>query len=123
LKLGIIVGLLILLVAVEHIYILIIEMFFSESKVAQRSFGLEKEFLKDERIKIMMANQGLYNGFLAMGLIWSIFETGVFQIQLAIFFLSCVVCAAIYGAVTVSYRILLMQGVPAILALLAIFTI
>ena len=72
---GIIAGLLILLVAVEHIYILIIEMFFSESKVAQRSFGLEKEFLKDERVKIMMANQGLYNGFLAMGLIWSIFET------------------------------------------------
>ena len=120
---GIIAGLLILLVAVEHIYILIIEMFFSESKVAQRSFGLEKEFLKDERVKIMMANQGLYNGFLAMGLIWSIFETGVFQIQLAIFFLSCFVCAAIYGAVTVSYRILLMQGIPAILALLAIFAI
>ena len=118
---GIIAGLLILLVAVEHIYILIMEMFFSESKVAQRSFGLEKEFLKDERVKIMMANQGLYNGFLATGLIWSIFETGVFQ--LAIFFLSCVVCAAIYGAVTVSYRILLMQGVPAILALLAIFAI
>ena len=108
---GIIAGLLILLVAVEHIYILIIEMFFSESKVAQRSFGLEKEFLKDERVKIMM------------GLIWSIFETGAFQVQLAIFFLSCVVCAAIYGAVTVSYRILLMQGVPAILALLAIFAI
>ena len=120
---GIIAGLLILLVAVEHIYILIIEMFFSESKVAQRSFGLEKEFLKDERVKIMMANQGLYNGFLAMGLIWSIFETGAFQVQLAIFFLSCVVCAAIYGAVTVSYRILLMQGVPEILALLAIFAI
>ena len=120
---GIIAGLLILLVAVEHIYILIIEMFFSESKVAQRSFGLEKEFLKDERVKIMMANQGLYNGFLAMGLIWSIFEAGVFQVQLAIFFLSCVVCAALYGAVTVSYRILLMQGVPAILALLAIFAI
>ena len=120
---GIIAGLLILLVAVEHIYILIIEMFFSESKAAQRSFGLEKEFLKDERVKIMMANQGLYNGFLSTGLIWSIFETGVFQVQLAIFFLSCVVCAAIYGAVTVSYRILLMQGVPAILALLAIFAI
>ena len=118
---GIIAGLLILLVAVEHIYILIIEMFFSESKVAQRSFGLEKEFLKDERVKILMANQGLYNGFLAMGLIWSIFESGVFQIQLAIFFLTCVICAAIYGALTVSYRILFMQGIPAILALMVIF--
>ena len=118
---GIIAGLLILLVAMEHIYILIMEMFFSESKAAQRSFGLEKEFLKDERVKIMMANQGLYNGFLAMGLIWSIFESGVFQIQLAIFFLTCVICAAIYGALTVSYRILFMQGIPAILALMVIF--
>ncbi len=118
---GIIAGLLILVVAVEHIYILIMEMFFSESKVAQRSFGLEKEFLKDERVKILMANQGLYNGFLAMGLIWSIFESGVFQIQLAIFFLTCVICAAIYGALTVSYRILFMQGIPAILALMVIF--
>ena len=94
---GIIAGLLILLVAVEHIYILIIEMFFSESKVAQRSFGLEKEFLKDERVKIMMANQGLYNGFLAMGLIWSIFETGAFQVQLAIFFsVMCCMCGNIW---------------------------
>ena len=118
---GIIAGMLILLVAVEHIYILIMEMFFNESKVAQRSFGLTKEFLKDERVKIMMANQGLYNGFLAMGLIWSIFESGVFQIQLAIFFLTCVICAAMYGALTVSYRILFMQGIPAILALMVIF--
>ena len=118
---GIIAGMLILLVAIEHIYILIIEMFFNESEVAQKSFGLEKEFLQDERVKIMMANQGLYNGFLAMGLIWSIFESGVFQIQLAIFFLTCVICAAIYGALTVSYRILFMQGIPAILALMVIF--
>ena len=118
---GIIAGLLVLLIAVEHIYILIIEMFFNESEVAQKSFGLEKEFLKDERVKILMANQGLYNGFLAMGLIWSIFESGVFQIQLAIFFLTCVICAAIYGALTVSYRILFMQGIPAILALMVIF--
>ena len=118
---GIIAGMLILLVAVEHIYILIIEMFFNESEVAQKSFGLEKEFLQDERVKILMANQGLYNGFLAMGLIWSIFESGVFQIQLAIFFLTCVICAAIYGALTVSYRILFMQGILAILALMVIF--
>ena len=111
---GIIAGLLVLLIAVEHIYILIIEMFFNESEVAQKSFGLEKEFLQNERVKILMANQGLYNGFLA---------TGVFQIQLAIFFLVCVICAAIYGALTVSYRILIIQGFPAILALMAMFII
>ena len=54
---GIIAGMLILLVAIEHIYILIMEMFFSESKVAQRSFGLEKEFLKDERVKMLLSRR------------------------------------------------------------------
>ena len=107
---------LIIFVAIQHYCILILEMFFNESKSVQRSFGLELEFLKDERVKKMMSNQGLYNGFLASGLMWSLTETGEFQFQIAIFFLICIVCAAIYGSATVSKKIFLLQGIPALLA-------
>ena len=108
---------LIIFVAIQHYCILILEMFFNESKSVQRSFGLELEFLKDERVKKMMSNQGLYNGFLASGLMWSLTETGEFQFQIAIFFLICIVCAAIYGSATVSKKIFLLQGIPALLAI------
>ena len=107
---------LILFVAMEHYYILILEMYLNESKSIQKNFGLELDFLKDERVKKMLANQGLYNGFLASGLIWSLTETGEFQIQIAVFFLICIICAAIYGSVTVSKKIFLLQGMPALMA-------
>ena len=111
---------LIIFVAIQHYCILILEMFFNESKSVQRSFGLELEFLKDERVKKMMSNQGLYNGFLASGLMWSLTETGEFQFQIAIFFLICIVCAAIYGSATVSKKIFLLQGIPALLAIISL---
>ena len=111
---------LIIFVAIQHYCILILEMFFNESKSVQRIFGLELEFLKDERVKKMMSNQGLYNGFLASGLMWSLTETGEFQFQIAIFFLICIVCAAIYGSATVSKKIFLMQGMPALLAIMSL---
>lgn len=107
---------LILFVAMEHYYILILEMYLNESKSIQKNFGLELDFLKDERVKKMLANQGLYNGFLASGLMWSLIESGEFQFQIAIFFLICIICAAIYGSVTVSKKIFLLQGVPALIA-------
>ena len=107
---------LILFVAMEHYYILILEMYLNESKSIQKNFGLELGFLKDERVKKMLANQGLYNGFLASGLMWSLTESGEFQFQIAIFFLICIICAAIYGSVTVSKKIFLLQGVPALIA-------
>jgi len=78
------------------------------------------EFLKDERVKKMMSNQGLYNGFLASGLMWSLTESGEFQFQIAIFFLICIICAAIYGSVTVSKKIFLLQGIPALLAIMSL---
>ena len=108
---------LIIFVAIQHYCILILEMFFNESRSVQKSFGLDLEFLKDERVKKMMSNQGLYNGFLASGLMWSLTETGEFQFQIAIFFLICIVCAAIYGSATVSKKIFLLQGIPALLAI------
>ena len=108
---------LIIFVAIQHSCILILEMYFNESGAVQKNFGLELEFLKDERVKKMMSNQGLYNGFLASGLMWSLTETGEFQFQIAIFFLICIVCAAIYGSATVSKKIFLLQGIPALLAI------
>ena len=111
---------LILFVAIEHYCILILEMFFNESGAVQKNFGLELEFLKDERVKKIMSNQGLYNGFLASGLMWSLTETGEFQFQIAIFFLICIVCAAIYGSATVSKKIFLLQGIPALLAIISL---
>ena len=111
---------LIVFVAIQHYCILILEMFFNESEAVQKNFGLELEFLKDERVKKMMSNQGLYNGFLASGLMWSLTETGEFQFQIAIFFLICIVCAAIYGSATVSKKIFLLQGIPALLAIISL---
>ena len=111
---------LILFVAIEHYCILILEMYFNESETIQRNFGLDSKFLKDERVKKMMANQGLYNSFLASGLIWSLIETGEFQIQIAVFFLICIICAAVYGSVTVSKKIFLLQGLPALMAIIAV---
>ena len=111
---------LIVFVAIQHYCILILEMFFNESEAVQKNFGLELEFLKDERVKKIMSNQGLYNGFLASGLMWSLTETGEFQVQIAIFFLICIDCAAIYGSATVSKKIFLLQGIPALLAIISL---
>ena len=111
---------LIIFVAIQHYCILILEMFFNESGAVQKNFGLELEFLKDERVKKIMSNQGLYNGFLASGLMWSLTETGEFQIQIAVFFLICIICAAVYGSVTVSKKIFLLQGLPALMAIIAV---
>ena len=111
---------LILFVALEHYYILILEMYLNESETVQRNFGLEIDFLKDERVKKMMANQGLYNGFLATGLVWGLIESGEFQFQIAVFFLICIICGAIYGSVTVSKKIFLVQGLPALMAIIAV---
>ena len=108
---------LIIFVAIQHYCILILEMFFNESEAVQKNFGLELEFLKDERVKKIMSNQGLYNGFLATGLVWGLIESGEFQFQIAVFFLICIVCAAIYGSATVSKKIFLLQGIPALLAI------
>ncbi len=75
-----------------------------------------------EKTKVMAANQGLYNGFLAFGLIWSLCITdAIWSKNVAVFFLSCVLVAGIYGAATVSKRILYVQSIPAVLGLLSLF--
>ncbi|MVN92472.1 DUF1304 domain-containing protein [Mucilaginibacter aquatilis] len=105
------------LVAIEHLYILWIEMFAWTTKGKATFTSLPSHLF--EQTKVLAANQGLYNGFLAAGLIWSLLiEDEQWAFNVAVFFLSCVMVAAIYGAFTASKSILLKQGLPAILALL-----
>jgi putative membrane protein len=109
--------LLILFVAIEHSYILYLEMFAWTSKGPKTFRGLPKDMF--EKTKGMAANQGLYNGFLAAGLIWSLtISEAKWQQNIAVFFLSCVIIAGIYGAYSVQKTIFYVQAVPALLALL-----
>lgn len=107
---------LIALVAIEHLYILWIEMF-AWTTAGRKTF---KNFPSDlfEPTKTMAANQGLYNGFLAAGLIWSLFISDpIWSKNVAYFFLCCVIVAGIYGGGTVHKSIFIKQALPAILAL------
>jgi putative membrane protein len=111
--------LLIAFVALEHLYILWLEMF-AWTTAGRRTF---KSMSADmfEKTKSMAANQGLYNGFLAAGLIWSlIIQDEAWSKNVAIFFLGCVLIAGIYGAVSVQKSIFYVQGIPAILSLAAV---
>ena len=104
-------NLLVLLIAVLHVYILVLEMFWWQTPRAQRAFGTTPEFAK--ATAVLAANQGLYNGFLAAGLLWGLLSGG-FAIK--VFFLLCVLIAGVYGGLTASRRILYIQALPAILA-------
>lgn len=107
------------IVAFEHIYILYLEMFAWTTPRVQRIFGTTPTFAADS--KALAANQGLYNGFLAAGLLWGLLHpqpsTGI-QIQL--FFLICVLVAAVYGGLTAKRSILFVQGGPALIAFLSV---
>lgn len=107
------------LVAVLHVYILVLEMFLWTSPRGQKAFGLTPEFA--QQTKVLAANQGLYNGFLAAGLFWGLW-LGASGHPVQVFFLLCVLVAGLYGAATASRRILFVQAVPAAvgLALLAL---
>ncbi|HMO39581.1 MAG TPA: DUF1304 domain-containing protein [Saprospiraceae bacterium] len=104
-------------VALEHLYILWLEMFAWET-AGRRVFrgALAKDLFTPT--KILAANQGLYNGFLAAGLIWTFFITdATWSARVALFFLGCVAVAGIYGAWTVDKKIFFIQGAPALLAI------
>jgi len=103
------------LVAVEHIGIMILEMFFWNHPLGQRIFGMTS--MVAESSAVLAANQGLYNGFLAAGLFWGLFS-GKRSIKL--FFLGCIVIAGIFGGLTARTSILLSQALPAFLAFLLI---
>lgn len=117
---NLIIKLLIILVALEHLYILWLEMF-AWTSAGRRTFkSMPAELF--EKTKSMAANQGLYNGFLAAGLIWSIIiKDPEWSHKVAVFFLSCITIAGIYGAISVQRSIFYIQGLPAMLALTAIY--
>ena len=106
-------------IAILHFYILWLEMF----AWTTRGRKVFKTIPSDqfEKTKVMAANQGLYNGFLAAGLIWSLqISNIIWSKYIALFFLSCILIAGIYGAVTVSKRIFYVQAIPAILGILSL---
>jgi putative membrane protein len=110
---------LVALVALLHIYILVLEMFLWTAPQGRKAFGSTPEFA--QQTKVLAANQGLYNGFLAAGLIWSLLHpVPEFAWQIAMFFLACVAVAGIYGAATASRKIVFIQTVPAVIAMLAV---
>jgi putative membrane protein len=107
------------IVALEHLYILIMEMFLWTSPNVRKRYGTTESFAKET--KALAANQGLYNGFLAAGLIWGLLHPDAsagYQIQT--FFLVCVLVAAIFGSFTAKRSIIVVQGVPAAAALIAV---
>lgn len=108
---------LIALVAIEHLYILYIEMFAWETKGKATFRSLPAELFKPT--KGLAANQGLYNGFLSAGLLWSLcIENQEWSFNIAVFFLGCVIVAGVFGAITASKSIFFKQGLPALIALL-----
>ena len=106
------------LVAALHVYFLVLEMFLWDTPYGRRTFGLTPEF--SAASKTLAANQGLYNGFLAAGLVWGLC-LGPAGGAVKLFFLACVIVAGVYGAITVNRKILFVQAVPAIAALLALY--
>ena len=109
---------LVLIVAAIHVYIVILEMFLWRTPRGMRSFGTDQAFA--DRSAPLAANQGLYNGFLVAGLLWGVLAADPVGFQVRVFFLACVTVAGVYGAATVNRRILVVQAVPAALALVAV---
>lgn len=108
---------LICLIAFFHVYVLWLEMFAWTTRGKKVFRNIPDELF--EKTKVMAANQGLYNGFLAAGLVWSLLISDPsWQTKISGFFLSCVAIAGLYGAFSVSKKILFVQGIPAIITLI-----
>jgi len=111
---------LVALVAALHVYFLVLEMFLWTRPLGLKTFGNSLEKANDSAV--LAANQGLYNGFLAAGLVWGLVASvPAFAFEIKVFFLLCVIVAGVYGAVTVSRRILLVQAAPAAIALILLW--
>lgn len=112
---SIVAAVLVVFVALSHVGFLVLEMFYWDHPVGRKVFRMTPE--QSAMSKVLAANQGLYNGFLAAGLFWGQFSS---QPQVTLFFLGCVVVAGIYGALTVKKTIFFTQGMPALLASAAV---
>ena len=107
---------LVAIVALQHFLFLVLEMFLWTKPVGLRTFRNTPE--QAETMKVLAANQGLYNGFLAAGLVWAVMVwSELFSFDIKMFFLGCVIVAALYGGYSVSRRVLVIQGLPALIAL------
>lgn len=106
---------LVALIAVEHLGILVLEMFFWDHPIGRRIFGMSPEVSGASAILAM--NQGLYNGFLAAGLIWGLLSD---RREIKFFFLACVVIAGVFGGLTAKTSILVTQAMPALIALIVV---
>ncbi|HEX6591366.1 MAG TPA: DUF1304 domain-containing protein [Moraxellaceae bacterium] len=105
-------------VALLHLYFLVLEMFLWTKPLGRKVFGLKADFA--EQSKALAANQGLYNGFLVAGLVWGLL-LGPDGFPQKVFFLSCVIVAGVFGGATVSKRIVLVQAMPAVIALALVY--
>jgi putative membrane protein len=113
-------NLLVALVAALHVYFLVLEMFLWTKPLGLKTFHNSPE--KAQESAVLAANQGLYNGFLAAGLIWGLVQAVPgFALQIKVFFLLCIIVAGVYGAATVSRRILFVLAAPAALALILLW--
>ena len=111
---------LVAVVAALHVFFLVLEMFLWDKPLGLKVFRNTIEKATDS--KVLAANQGLYNGFLAAGLVWGLFHANpAFAFQIKMFFLLCVIVAGAYGAATVNRRILYVQAAPAALALILLW--
>lgn len=111
---SLLIDIIITIIAILHIYFMILEMYFWDKPLGLKAFGLTKESATAS--KVLAANQGLYNGFLAAGLLWGLY-LGPDGISIQIFFLICVLVAGLFGAITASKKILYIQALPASIAL------
>jgi putative membrane protein len=117
--LEIIIMLCILLIAIFHVWICALEMIFWQKPLGLKTFRIQPDFARQSAV--LAANQGLYNVFLSAGLFWSLLSRDPVQaLHLKIFFLGCVALAGIFGGVTASVRILIIQGTPAIFTLVLV---
>ena len=105
----------IVIVALLHLYFLVLEMFLWDKPAGLRAFGQTKE--QAAVSKILAANQGLYNGFLAAGLFWGV-SMGDAGFGVKVFFLSCILAAGLFGGATASRKILIVQALPAVIGLI-----
>jgi len=103
------------LVAVLHVYFLVLEMFLWATPYGLKTF--KRTMAQQEESKVLAANQGLYNGFLAAGLVWSLVAGPELAMPVRLFFLGCVLVAGLYGAATVGRQILFAQAIPAAIGL------
>ena len=109
------------IVALEALFIMVLEMFLTQTPLARRAFDLSADYLAKKEARVSLANQGLSNGFIGVGIIFSLLVlSGEAQLQMLYFFDGFVIVAAIFGALTANKKILITQGLPAMLAMIAL---